>query len=165
MALPGGACTVRPVFSPALWRALLPCLSSFAPIYLGSLLVEPTLPLCGDSVTTERHCTRAPFRVRDVCRRWHRVPLLGPRASTLSAANLFFLPPTHNRRRGPAQGYRRPILCRLFWLWIDRRVPTNVGSLCLSLFSARVILLSSHLELVAATVTLPFFPRYSSFSC
>ena len=40
-----------------------------------------------------------PFRVRDVCRRWHCVPLLGPRASTLSAANLSFShPPT------PTQG-------------------------------------------------------------
>ena len=165
MALPGGACTIGPSFRKPYGE------HSFRAFHLLFLLTWAScwLSLPFHFVTTWLRPSDTahvpPFRVRDVCRRWHRVPLLGPRASTLSAANLFFLPPTHNRRRGPAQGYRQPILCRLFWLWIDRRVPTNVGSLCLSLFSARVILLSSHLELVAATVTLPFFPRYSSFSC
>ena len=85
----------RPVFSQALWRALLPCLSSFVPTYLGSLLVEPTFPLCDNLVTTERHCTRAPLS------RQRRMSTLALCASARAArqhaerGESFFLPPTH----------------------------------------------------------------------
>ena len=91
----GGSLHHRPVFSQALWRALLPCLSSFVPTYLGSLLVEPTFPLCDNLVTTERHCTRAPLS------RQRRMSTLALCASARAArqhaerGESFFLPPTH----------------------------------------------------------------------
>ena len=75
----------------------------------------------------------------------------------------FSLPTRPRRRRDSAQGYRRPVLCRLNWLWTDLRVLTNVWRLCPSLFcSSYYYWISSWF---AATFTLPFSPRYFSFSC
>ena len=74
--------------------------------------VEPTFQPCDNLVATEasRHPCSFLSSVTNAC--FALCASAGPRASALSAA--IFLFPTHpRRRRDSAQGYHRPVLCRL----------------------------------------------------
>ena len=109
-------------------------MSYFFLLLLGSLVVDRLHRPTGDCLATATSRLRAPLFSPAANVGFALCASAEPIASTLAAANFLFLPPTHTDAGNLLQGYRRKVLCRLYWLWTDLRVLTNVWRLCPSLF-------------------------------